>query len=161
MRLLLTEVGLLDKEDQYAKIKVIQGSKRAEQNKTDAAGQEEEVPSKSPLTSNAVACNKSHENHPLSASSAPPSSSFSISDIPVTPISLKEDNQRSITLIHNPVFHACIKHIDIQHHYIRDEVTSRRIHLQYIPTSEMIADRMTKALTYAKFHLFVKQIRMS
>lgn len=55
MRLLLTEVGLLDEKGQYAEIKVAQGSKGAEQIKADAAGQEGEAPLRSPLTSNAVA----------------------------------------------------------------------------------------------------------
>ena len=76
-------------------------------------------------------------------------------------MSLKRDNQRSIALSHNPVFHARTKHIDIQHYYIRDEVASGEIDLQYVPISEMIADKMRKALTHAKFHLFVKQMRMS
>lgn len=76
-------------------------------------------------------------------------------------ISLKGDNQGSIALAHNPVYHARTKHIDIQHHYIRDEVAAGRINLQYIPTSEMIADGLTKALTHAKFHTFVKQMNMN
>ncbi len=67
-----------------------------------------------------------------------------------TPLSLKGDNKGSIALAHNPVFHARTKHIDIQHHYIRDEVATGRVDLQYVPTSEMIADGMTKALTNAK-----------
>ena len=53
MRLLLTEVGLLDEEGQYAEMKVIQGSKKTEQIKTDAVRQEGEAPS-SPLISNAA-----------------------------------------------------------------------------------------------------------
>lgn len=44
-------------------------------------------------------------------------------------ISLKDENQRSIALIHNPIYHTQIKHIDIQHHYIRDKVTTRQINL--------------------------------
>ena len=77
------------------------------------------------------------------------------------PLSLKGDNQGSIALAHNPVFHARTKHIDIQHHYIRDEVAVGKIDLQYIPTSDMVIDKMTKALIHAKFHLFVKQLRMT
>lgn len=53
-------------------------------------------------------------------------------------IPLKGDNQGSIALAHNPVFHSRTKHIDIQHHYIRDEVAAQRIQLSYIPTDEMI-----------------------
>lgn len=62
-------------------------------------------------------------------------------------IPLKSDNQGSIALAHNPVFHSRTKHIDIQHHYIRDEVGARRIKLSYVPTDQMIADGLTKVLT--------------
>lgn len=47
-------------------------------------------------------------------------------------LSLKGDNQGSIAFAHNPVFHAHTKPIEIQHHYIRDEVAAGRIDLQYI-----------------------------
>lgn len=153
MRLLLTEIGLLDKQGQYAEIKVLQGSKGTEQIKADAIGQEGEV-SSSPLA-NTAAPAPNNEN-PLSPSSPTPQQANSNP----TQMPLKGDNQGSIALAHNLVFHARTKHIDIQHHYIRDEVASGRIDLQYVPTSEMIADGMTKAITYAKFHLFVKQLHM-
>lgn len=70
---------------------------------------------------------------------------------------MKGDNQRSISIAHKPVFHAWTKHIDIQHHYIRDEVASGRIELTYVPTAEMITDAQTKQLTQAKFHEFVSK----
>lgn len=75
-------------------------------------------------------------------------------------ISLKGDNQGSIALAHNPVFHSRNKHINIQHHYIHDEVAAQRIELSYIPTNEMIADGLTKALTHVKFHRFIEQMNM-
>ena len=75
-------------------------------------------------------------------------------------IPLKGDNQGSIALAHNPVFHSRTKHIDIQHHYIRDEVAAQRIQLSYIPTDEMIADGLTKALTHVKFQHFIEQMNM-
>lgn len=76
-------------------------------------------------------------------------------------ISLKNDNQGSIVWAHNPVFHARTKNIDIQHNYIRDEVAAQKIKLLYVPTSKMIADGFTKALTYVKFHGFITQIKMT
>lgn len=76
-------------------------------------------------------------------------------------VSLKGDNQGSLALAYNPVFHARTKHIDIQHHYIRDEVAAKRIELTYIPTGEMIADGLTKPLTHAKFYTFVSQMQMT
>lgn len=72
-------------------------------------------------------------------------------------IPLKGDNQGSISLAHNPVFHVRTKHIDIQHHYIRDEIAAKRIELSYVPTGEMIADGLTKPLTHVKFHGFIEQ----
>lgn len=82
MRLLLTEIGLLDKDGQYAMIKVAK-SPETEQIKADATEQEGEVINTLSSTSTAR------------TSTAP------------TPISLKGDNQGSIALAHNPVFYAC------------------------------------------------------
>lgn len=42
-------------------------------------------------------------------------------------ISLKEDNQDSIALAYNLVFHSKTKHIDIQHHYIYNKVATQKI----------------------------------
>lgn len=76
-------------------------------------------------------------------------------------IPLKGENQGSIALAHNPVFYSRTKHIDIQLHYIRDEVASPRIELFHVPTEEMIADGLTKALTHVKFHRIIEQMNMT
>ncbi len=73
---------------------------------------------------------------------------------------LRGDNQSAIALSHNPVLHTRTKHIDIQHHYIRDEVLGERIKLTYVPTEEMVADGLTKPLGPVKFEEFLKQLRM-
>lgn len=87
--------------------------------------------------------------------------SLFLSLIPTTSILLKRDNKESITLVHRSVFYIHIKYIHIEHHYIYDKVTKKRIDLQYTPMSEIIVDYMTKTLTYVKFYLFVKQICIS
>ena len=73
---------------------------------------------------------------------------------------VKGDNQSAIALANNPVHHARSKHIDIQHHYIRDEVQQGRINLTYIPTEDMKADGLTKPLSHVKFHRFLEQLNM-
>lgn len=73
----------------------------------------------------------------------------------ITTISLKNDNQSFIALAHNSVFYSKTKHINIQHHYIWDDVSSGRIKLIYVPNAKMIADNLTKLLTHAKFHGFL------
>ena len=59
---------------------------------------------------------------------------------------LHSDNQSAIALAKNPMSHARAKHIDIHHHFIRDAIQDKIIWVQYIPTSEMTADSLTKAL---------------
>lgn len=87
--------------------------------------------------------------------------SFEMTTSTNIPLSLKGDNQESIVLIHNLVFYVRTKHIDIQHHYIRDKFTAGKINLQYISMSEIIADGMIKPLTHAKFYLFIKQLHIT
>lgn len=146
LRLLLTEIGLLHPAHQYAEFMVAEGSTGASEIKSSLRDQEEELKR---------IVSKDHESNCVNTSVEP-----LIQASTDTSISLKGDNQGSIALAHNPVYHARTKHIDIQHHCIRDELTAGRINLQYIPTSEMVADGLTKALTHAKFHTFVKQMNM-
>ena len=61
-------------------------------------------------------------------------------------ITIYEDNKSSIDLSHDPTFHARVKHIDIQHHFIREKVEADIISLVHVPSCDMIADIFTKAL---------------
>ena len=56
------------------------------------------------------------------------------------------DNQSCIALTKNPTHHAQTKHIDVQHHFIREKVESGEITFDYCPTKDMLADVLTKAL---------------
>ena len=75
-------------------------------------------------------------------------------------IALKGDNQSVITLDNNPVLHSRAEHIDIQHHFIRNEVLEGRIDLTYILTEYMFADGLTKPLTHVKFFSFIRELNM-
>jgi hypothetical protein len=61
------------------------------------------------------------------------------------------DNQSCIKLIENSVFHDMSKHIDMRYHYIRDLVQRKTVKLQYIATSEQVADILIKPLTWRQF----------
>ena len=56
------------------------------------------------------------------------------------------DNQGCIALAKNPTHHSRTKHIDVQHHFIREKLESDEIRLEYCPTEDMVADVLTKAL---------------
>jgi KUP system potassium uptake protein len=64
----------------------------------------------------------------------------------IPPIPIYCDNQGALTLATNNKFHARMKHIDIQYHYVRSLVWSGLLDLQYCPTEDNIADIFTKAL---------------
>lgn len=63
------------------------------------------------------------------------------SDAPTT---IHEDNQSAMAIATNPVNHNRTKHIDIKYHYIRQAVQENMVKLQYCPTSDMVADVLTK-----------------
>ncbi len=69
-------------------------------------------------------------------------------------IVIYENNQNAIALIKNSQFHARIKHIDIQTHFIREKVIEEFIDLAYVSIDQMIADDLTKSLVRDKFVQF-------
>lgn len=143
-------------EDQHARINVSERNSSVQALKDDIRAREEEEFSTSSESQTVNAFPTSSESQVTNTLFEP-----IVIDESTDPISMKGDNQGSISLAHNPVFHTRTKYIDIQHHYIRDEIAAGRIDLTYVPTAEMIADSPTKPLTHAKFHEFVKQMRMS
>lgn len=61
------------------------------------------------------------------------------------------DNQGALALARNPVFHSRTKHIDIQHHFVREQVEAGSVHLEYVPTGDNLADILTKSLARPAF----------
>jgi hypothetical protein len=64
-----------------------------------------------------------------------------------SPTTLCSDSQGSFALSRNPEHHARSKHIDIRHHFIREQVAAGSINVVYVPTEDMAADVLTKPLS--------------
>jgi hypothetical protein len=64
------------------------------------------------------------------------------------------DNQGAIALAKNPQFHARTKHIDIQHHFVREKQDEGLVDICYISSAEQVADGLTKALPRDAFQRF-------
>ncbi|KAI5384774.1 hypothetical protein KIW84_071679 [Lathyrus oleraceus] len=62
------------------------------------------------------------------------------------------DNLSAKALASNPVMHARSKHIEIDVHYIRDQVLQNEIVVAYVPSAVQIVDCLTKALTHTRFN---------
>ena len=71
------------------------------------------------------------------------------------------DDQGAIALPKNPEYYTRTKHIDIQWHWVRDEMEAGRIKLNYIPTADMVVDGLTKPLAHEKYEEFVKAPNMA
>lgn len=67
------------------------------------------------------------------------------------PITILEDNQAAIALSENPGQNPKVKHIATRYHFTREAVRDGEIKIEYCPTSDMVADILTKSLTKEKF----------
>ena len=56
------------------------------------------------------------------------------------------DNTSAINLSKNPIQHSLTKNMEIQHHFLRDEVLKGSIKLDFVPTHLQLADIFTKPL---------------
>lgn len=57
----------------------------------------------------------------------------------------------------NPIYHAIMKYIEVQHHFVREKIQSNEIHLVYCNTSENVADIFTNPLGRMSFEICRQQ----
>ncbi|GKE66063.1 hypothetical protein Tco_1520224 [Tanacetum coccineum] len=70
-------------------------------------------------------------------------------------IPLYYDNRSAIALCCNNVQHFRSKHIDIRHHFIREQVEKGVIELYFVSTDYQLADIFTKALPRERFEFLL------
>ena len=72
------------------------------------------------------------------------------------------DNSQTIRLMmkETPKLQTALKHVDIHQCWLRQEVQAKRIKVQWIPTSEMVADGFTKVLPTQKHANFVRLLNL-
>jgi hypothetical protein len=75
-------------------------------------------------------------------------------------LEIKCDNKQTIRLLVKdvPILMTKLKHIDILHHWLREQVQTKQIKVSWVSTNRMIADGLTKALPRQKHEEFVKQL---
>ena len=64
------------------------------------------------------------------------------------------DNLGAKYLSANPVFHARTKHIEIDFHFVREQVAQKLLDIRFINSGDQLADGFTKAIPAAKLRQF-------
>ena len=62
-----------------------------------------------------------------------------------------------MNLARNSEFHAHIKHINIQYHFVCEAVDCHLVNFEFVCTVKQAADELTKALSAVKFSHFLIQ----
>nr|GEU98479.1 hypothetical protein [Tanacetum cinerariifolium] len=68
------------------------------------------------------------------------------------------DNRNAIALCCNNVQHTRSKHIDIRHHFIREQVKRGVVELYFVTTDYQLADIFTKALPRQRFEFILPRL---
>ncbi|GJS34620.1 uncharacterized mitochondrial protein-like protein [Tanacetum coccineum] len=68
------------------------------------------------------------------------------------------DNESTICIVKNPVFHSKTKHIEIRHHFIKDSNEKKLIQMIKIHTDHNVADLLTKAFDVGRFQYLIASI---
>ncbi|KAI7954364.1 hypothetical protein MJO28_004764 [Puccinia striiformis f. sp. tritici] len=62
-------------------------------------------------------------------------------------LTLFTDNQSSMQIAKNPIYHHGTRHMNFRYHFIRDHIETNKISLKYIPSTNLQTDLLTKNLT--------------
>ncbi|GJT67337.1 hypothetical protein Tco_1018817 [Tanacetum coccineum] len=73
-------------------------------------------------------------------------------DVRLDDVPIMCDNKGAIDLSKNPVQHSRTKHIEIRHHFLRDNVQKGHISIEKVSSADNIADILTKPLKRESFN---------
>ncbi|GKE68843.1 hypothetical protein Tco_1526915, partial [Tanacetum coccineum] len=73
-------------------------------------------------------------------------------DVRLDDVPIMCENKGVIDLSKNPVQHSRTKHIEIRHHFLRDNVQKGHISIEKVPSIDNITDILTKPLKHESFN---------
>ncbi|GJT80867.1 retrovirus-related pol polyprotein from transposon TNT 1-94 [Tanacetum coccineum] len=73
-------------------------------------------------------------------------------DVRLDNVPIMCDNKGAIDLSKNPVQHSSTKHIELRHHFLRDNVQKGHISIEKVPSVDNIVDILTKLLKRESFN---------
>ncbi|KAG8497024.1 hypothetical protein CXB51_008238 [Gossypium anomalum] len=70
------------------------------------------------------------------------------------------DNTSTISMAANPTHHARVKHVEIDHHFVREKVLDGSLQVNFVPSANQIVDVLTKPITPKQFAVFRRALRV-
>ncbi|WJZ95347.1 hypothetical protein VitviT2T_014123 [Vitis vinifera] len=71
------------------------------------------------------------------------------------------DNQGVGALAANPVFHSRTKHIEVDVHYVHEQVLDQKLVVSCVPSTEQVADLFTKPLSIPRFQYLLTKLNLA
>lgn len=66
--------------------------------------------------------------------------------VPTSPLVLRMENQSALAVANNPEHHGRMKQVDVHRFCLHQTIHQKKIKAYYVPTTDMTADILTKAL---------------
>ncbi|KAK3036184.1 hypothetical protein RJ639_030254 [Escallonia herrerae] len=76
------------------------------------------------------------------------------------PMKLYCDNKAAVNIAQNPVHNDRTKHVEVDHHFIKEKIDDGSVYLMHVPTREQTADVLTKSLHKPSFENLVSKLGM-
>ena len=70
------------------------------------------------------------------------------------------ENKVAISIAHNLVLHDRTKHVEVDKHFIKEKLESGLICMPYIPTTEQVANVLTKGIPTKQFDRLIDKLAM-
>lgn len=74
------------------------------------------------------------------------------------PVEIYCDNISAISMAENPTQHDKSKHVEINRHFIQENIENKIIHLKHIPSNQQAADIFTKPISIQTFVSLVNKL---
>ena len=76
------------------------------------------------------------------------------------PMALYCDNTAAIQIAHNPIQHDRTKHVEVDRHFIKENLDNKIISFPFVRSEEQLADVLTKGVSQKQFDASVDKLGM-
>ena len=68
------------------------------------------------------------------------------------------DNKASIDISHNPIQNDWTKHVEVNRHFIKQNLEEKIIQFPFVKSKDQLADVLTKALSSRNFYISLDKL---